>query len=412
MANIHLYTDSSSQLTSVSNIFIDEFMPDANGEFVKVYLYLLRCIGSNAQNCTISAIADLFMHTDKDILRALRYWEKQGVLTLDYDAEGAVCGVHFMDLSGAGAAGNANVGGMTMPANGMADSSASVASPFAADMAAAQTDMRQSNASMAQANAGIASAQTDRAKSNADINITQTSDIQATTTKQTRKEYSLDDIKNFRKDPDISELFFIIEAYLKHPLSSTDTNTVLYWYDELSFTTELIDYLVEYCISKGHSSFRYMDKVALGWAENKITTVEQAKENTAVHSQIYYSVMKALGISGRNLVESEMEYIRKWTKDYAFDNQIILDACKRTIIATHQPSFEYTDSILTNWKKNNVHTMEDIKRLDEAFSKAKKIKVNTTDSGTQVKRNKFNDFKQRKQDYDQLEKLLLNSSVQ
>lgn len=407
MANIHLYTDSSSQLTSVSNIFIDEFMPDANGEFVKVYLYLLRCIGSNAQNCTISAIADLFMHTDKDILRALRYWEKQGVLALDYDAEGAVCGVHFMDLSGAGAAGNeagrtagnTNVGNVVMSVNGIA---------------AAQADMRQSDTSMAQANAEIAAAQTGRVQSSADI--TQTSDIQAASTKastkQTRKEYSLDDIKNFRKNPDISELFFIIEAYLKHPLSSTDTNTVLYWYDELSFTTELIDYLVEYCISKGHSSFRYMDKVALGWAENKITTVEQAKENTAVHSQIYYSVMKALGISGRNLVESEMEYIRKWTKDYAFDNQIILDACKRTIIATHQPSFEYTDSILTNWKKNNVHTMEDIKRLDEAFSKAKKIKVNTTDSGTQVKRNKFNDFKQRKQDYDQLEKLLLNSSVQ
>lgn len=392
MANIHLYTDSSSQLTSVSNIFIDEFMPDANGEFVKVYLYLLRCIGSNAQNCTISAIADLFMHTDKDILRALRYWEKQGVLTLDYDTEGAVCGVHFMDLSGTGS--------MTMPANGMADSSASVASP--------------SVAGMAQANAEIASVQAGRVQANADT--AQTTDIQTaatkTSAKQTRKEYSLDDIKNFRKDPDISELFFIIEAYLKHPLSSTDTNTVLYWYDELSFTTELIDYLVEYCISKGHSSFRYMDKVALGWAENKITTVEQAKENTAVHSQIYYSVMKALGISGRNLVESEMEFIRKWTKDYAFDNQIILDACKRTIIATHQPSFEYTDSILTNWKKNNVHTMEDIKRLDEAFSKAKKIKVNTTESNTQVKRNKFNDFKQRKQDYDQLEKLLLNSSVQ
>ena len=44
MADIHLYTDSSSQLTSVSNIFIDEFMPDANGEFVKIYLYLLRSL--------------------------------------------------------------------------------------------------------------------------------------------------------------------------------------------------------------------------------------------------------------------------------------------------------------------------------------------------------------------------------
>lgn len=385
MANIHLYTDSSSQLTSVSNIFIDEFMPDANGEFVKVYLYLLRCIGSNAQNCTISAIADLFMHTDKDILRALRYWEKQGVLTLDYDAEGAVCGVHFMDLN--------------------------------ADMQQTNAGTAQSNVDIQQTNAGITSAQAGRVQANISQTSTDITSAQAgvtakTNTKQARKEYSLDDIKNFRKDPDISELFFIIEAYLKHPLSSTDTNTVLYWYDELSFTTELIDYLVEYCISKGHSSFRYMDKVALGWAESKITTVEQAKENTAAHSQIYYSVMKALGISGRNLVESEMEYIRKWTKDYAFDNSIILDACKRTMTATHQPSFEYTDSILTNWKKNNVHTIEDIKRLDDAFSKSKKIKINAADSDSQVKRNKFNNFSQRKQDYDQLEKLLLNSTVQ
>lgn len=390
MADIHLYTDSSSQLTSVSNIFIDEFMPDANGEFVKVYLYLLRCIGSNAQNCTISAIADLFMHTDKDILRALRYWEKQGVLTLDYDAEGAVCGIHFMDL-------NAGAGGV-----GSAGAVAEVGSNTG--------KAAMSENGITQSNGGIGTAQADGVQ--ADVSQTSADSATKTNAKPARKEYSLDDIKKFRKNPDISELFFIIEAYLKHPLSSTDTNTVLYWYDELSFTTELIDYLVEYCISKGHSSFRYMDKVALGWAESKITTVEQAKENTAAHSQIYYSVMKALGISGRNLVESEMEYIRKWTKDYAFDNSIILDACKRTITATHQPSFEYTDSILTNWKKNNVHTIEDIKRLDDAFSKYKKLKLNTTDSDSQVKRNKFNNFSQRKQDYDQLEKLLLNSTVQ
>lgn len=390
MADIHLYTDSSSQLTSVSNIFIDEFMPDANGEFVKVYLYLLRCIGSNAQNCTISAIADLFMHTDKDILRALRYWEKQGVLTLDYDAEGAVCGIHFMDL-------NAGAGGV-----GSAGAVAEVGSNTG--------KAAMSENGITQSNGGIGTAQADGVQ--ADVSQTSADSATKTNAKPARKEYSLDDIKKFRKNPDISELFFIIEAYLKHPLSSTDTNTVLYWYDELSFTTELIDYLVEYCISKGHSSFRYMDKVALGWAESKITTVEQAKENTAAHSQIYYSVMKALGISGRNLVESEMEYIRKWTKDYAFDNSIILDACKRTITATHQPSFEYTDSILTNWKKNNVHTIEDIKRLDDAFSKSKKLTLNTTDSDSQVKRNKFNNFSQRKQDYDQLEKLLLNSTVQ
>lgn len=84
-----------------------------------------------------------------------------------------------------------------------------------------------------------------------------------------QKEYTLDEIKEFRKNPDISELFFIIETYLKHTLSSTDTNMVLYWLDELHFSTDLVEYLVEYCITKGHSSLRYMNKVALGWADLK-----------------------------------------------------------------------------------------------------------------------------------------------
>ncbi len=77
---------------------------------------------------------------------------------------------------------------------------------------------------------------------------------------------------------------------------------VLYWLDELHFSTDLVEYLVEYCITKGHSSLRYMNKVALGWADAGIKTVDQAKDDAAAHSQIYYTVMKALGITGRNLV--------------------------------------------------------------------------------------------------------------
>ena len=234
-----------------------------------------------------------------------------------------------------------------------------------------------------------------------------------------KKEYSLDEIKAFRQNPDISELFFITETYLKHPLSSTDINTILYWYDTLEFSTDLIEYLVEYCISKGHSSIRYMDKVAIGWKESNITNVMQAKENAAIHSQVYYGVIKALGITGRNLVESEQQFLKKWTDEYHFDLEIIQEACGRTITAIHQPSFEYTDSILSSWFQKNVHTLSDIKALDEAFEKKKKETAASTPAQIQpqqtqaaTKRNKFANFNQREYDYDQLEKVLLNTSVQ
>ena len=64
MANIKLHSDSPVSATSVSNTFIDEYMSDANGEFVKIYLYLLRLMNAPQASFSISSIADKFEHTE------------------------------------------------------------------------------------------------------------------------------------------------------------------------------------------------------------------------------------------------------------------------------------------------------------------------------------------------------------
>ena len=76
MSMITLHNTSHPEVTILSNTFIDNYMPEANGEFVKIYLYLLRCINA-AENFSISKMADKFDHTEKDIKRALKYWEKK-----------------------------------------------------------------------------------------------------------------------------------------------------------------------------------------------------------------------------------------------------------------------------------------------------------------------------------------------
>ncbi len=375
MASIHLHSDCPNTMTSVSNRFIDHFMPEANGEFVKVYIYLLRCINSPDAVVSVSTIADLFEHTEKDVIRALKYWEKVKLIQIEYDSDKSISGICFLGEDSASA--------------GSASASSKISHDAVSENSVSRaTAQAKTNVRSASAHTESTSAKNGKALS--------------------KKEYTLDEIKAFQKDEDISELFFIIETYMKHPLGTTDINTVLYWHETLHFSTELIVYLVEYCISKGHSSMRYMDKVALGWCDNNITTVEQAKENSAAHSQVYYGVMKALGISGRNLVDSETSLVQKWSKEYGFDMELIQEACKRTIIATHQPSFEYTDSILSNWYKNHVHTLKDIARLDTAYVKTKK---STAEAPTTSNKNKFNNFNQRKYDYDEYEKMLLTTSV-
>lgn len=413
MTAINISSDIATSFTTVSDIFIDQYMPKANGEFVKVYLYLIRATGSGAGIATISEIADHFSNTEADIIRALNYWASEGILQLQSGADGQIMGINLCSLS----------------VSGMQAAQSNIQSAVADN--AAQNNLQNSVVNNATQNILKNGVVNNAAQniSTADIRMqdsvveklkSQTPDKAASS----QKEYTLDEIKEFRKNPDISELFFIIETYLKHTLSSTDTNMVLYWLDELHFSTDLVEYLVEYCITKGHSSLRYMNKVALGWADAGIKTVDQAKDDAAAHSQIYYSVMKALGITGRNLVDSEVSLINKWVGEYGFDIELVKAACSKTISAIQKPSFEYTDSILANWRKKDVHTLKDVEVLDANFAKANKASATGSSQGTNAandsskpksnnssSKNKFNNFNQRNNDYDKLEKLFLNSTV-
>lgn len=413
MTAINISSDIATSFTTVSDIFIDQYMPKANGEFVKVYLYLLRATGSGAGIATISEIADHFSNTEADIIRALNYWASEGILQLQTGADGQIIGVNLCSLSVSGMqAAQSNI------QSTVADNAAQNNLQNGVVNNATQNNLQNSVVNNAAQN--ISTVNTRMHDSVVEKLKSQTPDKAASS----QKKYTLDEIKEFRKNPDISELFFIIETYLKHTLSSTDTNMVLYWLDELHFSTDLVEYLVEYCITKGHSSLRYMNKVALGWADAGIKTVDQAKDDAAAHSQIYYSVMKALGITGRNLVDSEVSLINKWVGEYGFDIELVKAACSKTISAIQKPSFEYTDSILANWRKKDVHTLKDVEVLDANFAKANKASATGSSQSTNAangsskpksnnssSKNKFNNFNQRNNDYDKLEKLFLNSTV-
>ncbi len=222
----------------------------------------------------------------------------------------------------------------------------------------------------------------------------------------------------FSKDDEICELLFVIEKVMGKTLSSTDTNTVLYLLDQLKFSSELIEYLIEYCVENGHKSLRYAEKVAIAWHEKGIQTVEEAKLDSPIYIKRCYPILKAFGISNRHPGENEKNYILKWTDTYGFDMDIILEACNRTMNAIHQPSFKYADSILSDWKNKGVTHVNHIQELDAQFQKEKEHKAkeaeNKRNNNSNAKANTstsnaFHNFSQRDYDYDELEKQLLKA---
>lgn len=358
MSKITLHNDSNLSATYVSNQFIDRYMTSANGEYVKVYLYLLRCMGSDHCSFSISSAADLFDHTEKDIQRALRYWEKMKLLHLEYDSEKHLSAIQLLTPeegpdSGQAASGN--------------DQACADISP--ADPVASKPD------------SGQAAPPPSRPGS-----------------------YTAAQLDEFQKKEEIRELLFVTEHYLKRPLTPTDINTILFWYDELAFPEELIEYLVEYCVGHNHTSLQYMNKVALSWKDSGITTLERAKHRASAFSRLHFAVIRALGIQGRNLIPAEAAMIERWSKSYGFSQELIEEACRRTIAATHHPSFDYVDGILKSWHQQKVHSLADVSRVDQAFQKTRPSGNNRRTAAP----NKFNNFSQRSYDYDKLEQQLLS----
>lgn len=379
MTDITLHTKSKSMVTCVPNVFIDELMADANGEFVKIYLYLLRCINS-AEPFSVSKMADKFDHTEKDIKRALKYWEKKHLLQLEYNSKEQLTGICLCE-----------------PVSTVTEvhtTSVTVSAP------AKETP---TEALATEAPAGDAPANETPA-----ISVTGENVSKNTSAADIRPSYTKDQILSFQNDEASSDLLFIIERYIGHPLSIKDYETILYWSDELKFSADLIEYLVESCVDNGHKSIRYMDKIALSWSASSIRTVEDARRSSSAYKKTHYGVMKAFGISGRKLAEYELELVDKWSNQFGFTMDIISEACKRTLQATNQPSFQYADTILENWHKCNIHHLEDIAVLDSAYKKNKtsasrNITVNKTAA------NRFNNFSQRTYNFEQLEKQLLNN---
>lgn len=363
MQTLTLKNGFQTNATLLPNDFIDHYMVNANGEFVKVYLFLLRHLDNPCSSLTISTIADFLNNTEADILRAFRYWESVGLLLLEHDPSGKITGLELQKIPD-GQAGKTNKAASQPSVPAVSGACTAPAASAASAALAAAVSSPASGKSVA--------------------------------------------VNSFRAQKELKSLLFIAEQYLGKTLTRTEIDTITYFYETLHMSADLIEYLLESCVENGHKSMHYIQKVAFSWTESGVETVSQAKEQSALYSRGCYIVLNAFGIKNRGPATSELAYIRKWTEQFGFSADIIEEACRRTISATHQPSFEYTDKILTKWHESNIRHLKDVFSLDEAYQK-EKASYRTSGKPRSLTKN-LNNFERRTYDMDSLEEQLLNSN--
>lgn len=385
MDTITITTKNKETYSAVSDFFIDYYMTEANGEFVKIYLYLVRLLHSG-NAVTVAGIADHFNLTEKDICRAVKYWIKQGVLQLEYTKDKKLTGITLLPLSpkeedaeddmleslfSADASGESN---STADNNDTTGSQTKTS----ASMTAVTQETRPSgnNTSMQP---------TDVASSIADPATEQIS--QSAVPKKISYKPSF--VASKKEDEDFGNLLYQTETYFGKPLTQSDIHSLLYIYEELAFSPELLEYLVEYCVSINKKSCRYIEAVAIEWYKNGIVSVEDAKVASKNYNSIYVAVLKQLGIPRRVPTPTETAFIDTWYNTYSFNKNIIMEACKRAITARpHSANFNYVNGILESWHKQNVHKLSDIEELDRKWAAEKKKKSTSNKTSS----NQFNNY--------------------
>lgn len=363
MKAISIISENGETFSSISNFFIDYHMTQANGEFVKIYLYMVRLLQAS-HSVSIQDIADHFQCTEKDICRAIRYWVDRNLLRLEYNQKKELMGITVMSIP--------------------------------------------------------APEQPEESDENSGLNLLQETSISSKvypipTAKKmvpeepeekipVKKSYSPAQLHTIEKDQEMENILYQFEMYCGHTPTPSEFQTLLYIYDQLHFPADLLEYLIEYCASLEHTSHRYMEKVAIDWYSRRIETAEQAKRETVAYHALNAAISKELGLS-RVLTPTELRYINTWKNDYAFQQDIIIEACQRAS-ADNKINFRYINGILTSWHESNVKCLEDIKKLDQLHIEKKKS-TGRQAAGRKVQAMSFNDFRQREYDNQELENFFI-----
>lgn len=316
-----MFKTNSSNITPVSNIFIEKYMPNARGEYVKVYLLGLKYCVCGEPGINSSMMASILHLLETDVINAWNYWNDENVVKLiPLDNKGNF-NIQFLNL-----------------------------------------------------------ADTFEEK---DENVNLLSEL------------NKDSIKGMLED---------IEKLLGRPLSPKEMTVYIGWQNDFNFSPELILILIQYCVSKGKTDYRYIEKLALAWHDSNIKSVEDAQTYIKKHEDKWIKIRKILnylGIKDPEIMKPQEKILDKWITTYNFPTDVILRACDICFERINKADFKYIDAILTNWFKAGIKTISDIDTKDLRKGSFKQAKTANTPKGN------FNNYEQRDYDFDDLEKKLL-----
>ena len=223
--------------------------------------------------------------------------------------------------------------------------------------------------------------------------------------------YDTETIASLSENELIKSIFSFAEKAFSSHLTFNDMSVLAGLYDWLKLPPDVIFVLLTDCAEKG-KKIRYVEKVAIDWAEREISTVEMAEEYITLFDGEYTNILRSMGITNRQPTSKEKEIMNKWVMEFKMPMEIITEACERGVLNTGKANLKYADKILISWHEKNVKTLDDVKKLDGEYSEKENNKKAIPEKQPKAK---FINYEQHGYDHDKLaalEEELLKSELE
>jgi len=431
-------------------LFIDRYMTNCLPVYPLIYMYSYRhAMVGNAVTC--QDIEDTFQLTERDVLKAWKHWETQGLVSIDHSNDDmdvtflpvTIAPVEVTEVVAKAPRAREVVQKPYIPlleesrvspaerrslGQSPIQSEGSVAGASPAERRSLGQSPIQSEGSVAGASPaerrglGQSPIQRKVLESQIYLNSLDVSDNTGSSLNAinspvnnkpesimeirrrmmpTQPNYSVHELAEYKNNSrEVAHLFAHAEQALGKLLSPTDMSKIFSFYDWLRLPFDVIEYLLSYCADNDKRGLKYIETCAIDWAERGIEDLVMALEYVQSFDN-YNSVLRRLGL--KNVTVTSKKSFERWTTEWQMPMELILNACDRAI-ENNVPKITYVEGILKKWYDKGINTAEGVRRDDEAFESAKQLRIDShSQIETRSNKKKFANFQQRDTDLSHIE---------
>lgn len=182
-------------------------------------------------------------------------------------------------------------------------------------------------------------------------------------------------VQRMGEDSEVAYLMQAADGILGRMTSNNDKCILLNMHEYDGLPVEVILMLLQYACDIGKPSMRYIDKMAITWADEEINTLDRAEKKIKQLTEGREASRKVLRIMGRDdhdPTREEIMYAERWLSQWNFSSEMIREAYEICINQKGQYMPKYTNGILKGWHSKGISTIEQITAESAKHQKTEK----------------------------------------